>query len=44
MRMRYMTLEDATLAGASMTDLDRDLETDAEDAEDAELDPWDTGE
>ncbi|AUG87170.1 hypothetical protein HOS58_gp38 [Streptomyces phage Attoomi] len=40
MRMRYMTLEDATLAGASMTDLDRDLELDA-DAEDAELDPWD---
>ncbi|MGW7270787.1 hypothetical protein ACWGH5_09730 [Streptomyces sp. NPDC054864] len=40
MRMRYMTLEDATLAGASMLDLDRDLETDA-DAEDAELDPWD---
>ncbi|MFI9076081.1 hypothetical protein ACIGW8_06185 [Streptomyces sioyaensis] len=26
MRMRFMTLEDATLAGASMTDLGRDLE------------------
>ncbi|WP_338932659.1 hypothetical protein WEB32_29790 [Streptomyces netropsis] len=38
MRMRYMTLEDATLAGASMTDLDRDLEAEVEDAE---LDPWD---
>ena len=40
MRMRYMTLEDATLAGASMLDLDRDLELDA-DGQDAELDPWD---
>ncbi|MGK5729819.1 hypothetical protein [Streptomyces sp. URMC 124] len=40
MRMRFMTLEDATLAGASMLDLGRDLEADA-DGEDAELDPWD---
>ncbi|MFE5616278.1 hypothetical protein [Streptomyces sp. NPDC056524] len=33
-------LEDATLAGASMLDLSRDLEADVEDA-DAEMDPWD---
>ncbi|MEU7186457.1 hypothetical protein [Streptomyces sp. NPDC045369] len=30
MRMRFMTLEDATLAGASMTELGRDLELEAE--------------
>ncbi|MFE3771005.1 hypothetical protein [Streptomyces sp. NPDC059122] len=30
MRMRFMTLEDATLAGASVMDLGRDLELEAE--------------
>ncbi|WP_301549614.1 hypothetical protein [Streptomyces sp. MNP-20] len=34
MRMRYMTLEDATLAGASMLDLDQDLEGETDDAPD----------
>ncbi len=37
-----MTLEDATLAGASMTDLGRDLEL-AADPDDTEWSPWALG-
>ncbi|WP_283112849.1 hypothetical protein [Streptomyces halobius] len=37
MRMRFMTLEDATLAGASMTDLGQDLELETDPDDRA---PW----